>query len=176
MGSPNLNSLLALLVQGRIRAARPRGRRAPDQTRRTRKAVAARKRRQSRLTDDEEPLEFSTVVSEAAFRRALGDTELGPAQLAHVIELAQRPNITVHVLPYAAGLHPSMSGAFAVLTFDSGVAPPFGYQGHAIGGHVVDDQNAVRGLMELWELLRNQALSADESLDWLSELSGKTLE
>lgn len=135
--------------------------------------VAARKRRQARLTDDEAPLEFSTVVSEAAFRRALGDTELGPAQLARVTELARRPNVTLHVLPYAAGLHPSMSGSFAVLTFDSGVAPPFGYQEHAVGGHLVDDQKAVQQLVDLWELLRNHALSAGESLDWLSELSGK---
>ena len=135
--------------------------------------VAARTRRQSRLTDDEAPLDFFAVVSEAAFRRAHGDSEIGPAQLARVIELARRPNVTLHVLPYAAGLHPSMSGSFAVLTFDSEVAPPFGYQEHAIGGHVVDDQKVIRRMMDLWELLRNQALSAGDSLDWLSELSGK---
>lgn len=133
--------------------------------------VAARMRRQSRLTNDDAPLEFSTVVSEAAFRRALGDAEIGPAQLAHVIELARRPNLSLHVLPYATGLHASMSGSFAVLTFGPGVAPPFGYQEHAIGGHVVDDRNAVSQLAELWELLRSQALSSDESLRWLSELS-----
>lgn len=132
--------------------------------------VAARMRRQARLTDDETPLELSTVVSEAAFRRALGDAEIGLAQLAHVIELAQRPHVTLHVLPYAAGLHSSMSGSFTVLTFDAGVAPPFGYQEHAIGGHVVDDRNAVKQLLDLWELLRTQALPADKSLAWLSEL------
>ena len=131
--------------------------------------VAARMRRQSRLTDDT-PLDLSTVVSEAAFHRALGDTEIGRQQLAHVTELAQRPNVTLYVLPYAAGLHASMSGSFAVLTFDPGVAPPFGYQEHAIGGHVVDDRNAVSQLVEVWELLRSQALSSDESLRWLSEL------
>lgn len=75
------------------------------------KFVAARMRRQSRLTDDEAPLNFSTVVSEAAFRRALGDSEAGPAQLRHVVELAQQPNVTLHMLPFAAGLHPSMAGS-----------------------------------------------------------------
>ncbi len=53
-----------------------------------------------------------------------------------------------------------MAGSFAVLTFDPGVAPPFGYQEHAIGGHVVDDRDAVSQLRNLWELLRNQALSS----------------
>lgn len=135
------------------------------------KRVAARARRQTRLTDDEAPLDFAAIVSEAAFRRTLGDTEIGPAQLARVVELAQRPNVTVHVLPYAAGLHPSMSGSFTVLTFATGVALPVGYQEYAVGGHVVEDQDAVRRLMELWELLRRQTLDPDESLRWLSGLS-----
>lgn len=135
------------------------------------KRVAARMHRQLRLTDDEAPLDFSTVVSEAAFRRTLGDTEVGPAQLAHVIELVQRPNVTLHVLPYAAGLHPSMSGSFTVLTFDAGVSPPLGYQEYAVGGHVVDDPDSVQRLEDLWELLRSQSLTSDESVDWLSELS-----
>lgn len=132
--------------------------------------VAARMRRQVRLTDDT-PLELSTVVSEAAFRRALGDAEIGPQQLAHITELLQRPNVTLRVLPYAAGLHSSMSGSFAVLTFAPDVAPPFGYQEHAIGGHVVDDREAVRQLVDLWELLRSQALSPEESQQWLSDLA-----
>lgn len=136
--------------------------------------VAARKRRQLRLIDDEAPLSFSTVVSEAAFQRVRGDTEIGPAQLAHVIELAQRPNVAVHVLPYTAGLHSSMSGSFSVLTFDADMAPPFGFQEHAIGGHIVDDQKVVQRLLELWEHLRRQALSSDKSQQWLSEMSRQT--
>lgn len=136
--------------------------------------VATRKRRQLRLIDDEAPLKFDTVVSEAAFRRAMGDTEVGPAQLAHVVELAQRSNVAVHVLLYTAGLHSSMSGSFSVLTFDGDVAPPFGFQEHAIGGHVVDDQKVIGQLVELWEHLRRQALPADESRRWLSELSQQT--
>lgn len=133
--------------------------------------VAARKRRQSRLTDDEAPLDYATVVSEAAFQRALGDPEIGPAQLARVIELAQRPNVTLHVLPFAAGLHPSMAGSFMLLTFDPEVALPFGYEEYTVGGQVVDDPSGVERLADLWDLLRSQALTADESLHWLSELS-----
>ena len=64
-----------------------------------------------------------------------------------------------------------MSGSFVVLTFGTGVAPPVGYQEYAVGGHIVEDQDAVRRLMELWELLRRQTLDPDESLRWLSGLS-----
>ncbi|MGQ0774477.1 MAG: helix-turn-helix domain-containing protein [Pseudonocardiales bacterium] len=139
---------------------------SPDEVERL---VAARKRRQLRLFDDEAPLNFSTVVSEAAFRRTMGDTEIGPAQLAHVLELAQRPNVTVQVMPYTAGLHPSMSGAFSVLTFGD-VAPPFGHQENATG-HITDDQKVIRRLVELWEMLRSQALTPEESWQWISEVA-----
>lgn len=152
--------------------------------------IAARRHRQMRLLDDDEPLNLSVVVSEAAFRRALGDGEIGPAQLAHVVEIAQRSNVTLQVLPFAGtneaespgrgprcgGLHPSMSGSFVVLSFARNVAPPFGYQEHAIGGHIVDDQEIVQRLVDIWELLRGQALSPDHSLSWLLGLVRHTRE
>lgn len=144
--------------------------------------IAARKLRQQRLVDGNDPLVLSEIVSEAAFRRMLGDPEVGPAQLAHVIEMAQRPNITLHVLPFAdprehkgsgqrrGGLHASMSGSFSVISFAGDIVAPVGYEEHAIGGHVTDARAEVKRLMELWEVLRTQALSPDESLTWLSEL------
>lgn len=132
--------------------------------------IAARKHRQRRLVDDEDPLMFSVVVSEAAFRRALGGASAGPEQLAHVVEMAQQPTVTLHVLPFDRGQHASMSGSFSVLTFAEDLAPPFAYQEHAIGGHVVDDQEVVRRLGEVWELVCGQALPPDESLTWLLDL------
>lgn len=136
------------------------------------KLVAARMRRASRLTDDQEPLDYATVVSEAAFRRALGEAEIGPAQLTHVIELVRRPNVTLHVLPFAAGLRPGTGSSFSLLTFDPDVAPPFGYEEHTIAGGVMDDPREIQRLAEVWELLRGQALTAEQSLTWLSELAG----
>lgn len=134
------------------------------------KLVAARMRRASRLTDEQAPLDYATVVSEAAFRRALGEAEIGPAQLAHVLELARRPNVTLHVLPFTAGLHATTAGSFMLLTFDPDVAPPFGYEEHTVAGGVMDGPREIQQLAELWELLRGQALTAEQSLTWLSEL------
>ena len=37
------------------------------------------------------------------------------AQLGHIAEMAGRPNVTVQVLPFAAGAHPAMLGSFTVL-------------------------------------------------------------
>jgi transcriptional regulator with XRE-family HTH domain len=134
------------------------------------KLVAARMRRASRLTDEKFPLDYAAVVSEAAFQRALGEAEIGPAQLAHVLELARRPNVTLHVLPFAAGLYAGTAGPFSLLTFDPGVAPPFGYEESTFSGGVMDEPGQIQRLAEVWELLRGQALTAEQSLTWLSEL------
>jgi len=136
--------------------------------------VAARAQRQARLTDESSPLALHAVVSEAAFRRALGDEHSGAAeQMAHIVEMAHRDNVTVYVLPYSAGLHPSMSGSFAVLSFDSAISSPVGYQEYIGGGHLVDEPDAVARLTDLWSLLRDQALSDGESVEWIAQLTGK---
>ncbi|MGH3693207.1 MAG: helix-turn-helix domain-containing protein [Pseudonocardiaceae bacterium] len=133
-----------------------------------------------RLVEDGE-LAVDAIVSEAAFRRLLGDGETAIGQLLRLIELVHLANVSLHVIPFGAklgapdprvgGLHPSMSGCFAVLRFPDDVAPPFGYLEHAIGGEVVDDQKMVSQLDQLWDLLRKQALTATESSNWLEELS-----
>lgn len=140
--------------------------------------IAARIDRRRLLEDG--TLTVDAIVSEAAFRRLLGDNEAAVQQLVHLIEAAQLANVSLHVIPFAAelgtpdprvgGLHPSMSGCFAVLRFPGDVAPPFGYLERSIGGEVVDDQEMVRQLDQLWDLLRVQALTASESLNWLEEL------
>jgi len=129
---------------------------------------------------EEGTLTVNTIVSEAAFCRLLGDKEVAVQQLIHLIEVIQLTNVSLHVIPFAAdldtpdprvgGLHPSMSGCFAVLRFPGDVAPPFGYFEHAIGGEVVEDQKIVSQLGQLWDLLRAQALTTSESLNWLEEL------
>lgn len=140
--------------------------------------IATRIDRQRLLADG--TLTVDAIVSEAAFRRLLGDNEVAVQQLAHLIRAVQLTNVSLHVIPFAAklgtpeprvgGLHPSMSGCFAVLRFPGDVAPPFGYLERAIGGEVVDDQKMVSQLDQLWDLLCAQALTAIESLNWLEEL------
>lgn len=129
---------------------------------------------------EEGTLTVDAIVSEAAFRRLLGDYEAAVHQLIHLIEVIQLTNVSLHVIPFAAeldasdprvgGLHPGMSGSFAVLRFPGDVAPPFGYLEHAIGGEVVEDQKMVSQLDQLWDLLCVQALTTSESLNWLEEL------
>ena len=78
------------------------------------RAVALRLRRQKLLRRPAPgPLVLDAVLNEAVLWRAPG------AQLRHVAALSRRPNVTVRVLPFRAGIHPAAmaSGSFTILDF-----------------------------------------------------------
>lgn len=78
--------------------------------------VALRMARQDVLTRPEAP-EFWFVVDEAVLRRPLGGREMVRAQLRHLIEMAELPNITLQVLPFHVGGHAAAGGPFTILRF-----------------------------------------------------------
>ena len=81
--------------------------------------VDLRLARQHILTRPDPP-RLWLVIDEAALRRAAAAT--GPAvmraQLDALAEAADRPNVTLQVLPYSAGFHPAMYGPFRIFRFD----------------------------------------------------------
>lgn len=90
--------------------------RPPEQIQRL---LTVRRQRQ-RCLGQPDPLEYHVVLDEAALRRPGGDTVTMRAQLSHIIDLAQtRPNITVQVVPFSAGLYPAQSVTFVIMDFDA---------------------------------------------------------
>lgn len=86
------------------------------------RAVDLRRERQARLVE-ENPLILDAVISETVLRRPIGGPEVMRQQLAHLVSMVERPNITVRLLPFTAAEHPGINGAFSVLEFpdpDSG--------------------------------------------------------
>jgi transcriptional regulator with XRE-family HTH domain len=79
--------------------------------------IEIRSTRQKRLTDASSPLQLSAVLNEAVLRRDVGGREVMLRQLRHLIEMAELPNITIQVLPFATGSHPAMIGSFSLLRF-----------------------------------------------------------
>ncbi|TCP45113.1 helix-turn-helix protein [Tamaricihabitans halophyticus] len=124
--------------------------------------VDARLRRQQRLSAPN-PLTFSAIISESALARTLGEPDIAAEQIRHLLTSAESPNVAVRVLPHSAGLHTSMSGSFTVLSFDEGISVPVAYQEYAVGGHLVDDADAVSRLSDVWTLLWERAHAEDET-------------
>jgi transcriptional regulator with XRE-family HTH domain len=90
------------------------------------RAVEFRAARQTRLTAKRAP-KLHAVINEAVLRRQVGGPDVLSAQLRHLLTMAERPNITVQVLPFESGAHPAMTGSFTILGFppSTGVATVF---------------------------------------------------
>ncbi|OSC48517.1 transcriptional regulator, partial [Streptomyces sp. 4F] len=78
--------------------------------------VALRLGREKLLVSERAP-GFPVVLDEAALRRPYGDRTVMREQLEHLIELSERPNVTLQVMPFSFGGHAGESGAFALLSF-----------------------------------------------------------
>lgn len=78
--------------------------------------VAVRMERQS-ILDRSSPPQLSVVLNEAAILREVGGHEVMAAQLDKLRKAANRPNITIDVLPLKAGAHAAMESTFVILDF-----------------------------------------------------------
>lgn len=78
--------------------------------------VALRLERQKYLVSEHAP-ELHIVLDEAALRRPYGDRDVMRGQLQHLIEMSERPNVRLQVMPFSFGGHSGESGAFTLLSF-----------------------------------------------------------
>jgi transcriptional regulator with XRE-family HTH domain len=135
----------------------------PDQVER---AVSLRTERQRRLLNDTEPLRLTAIIEESVLDRLIGNVETMREQLQRLVELAERDNVEILVLPTAVGRHDSLKGRFTVLQFAQ--AQPIGYIEYPDGAIYVQDQDQVAGYTRTAESLRSAALSQNESVDALN--------
>ena len=78
--------------------------------------VDLRTRRTGLLTSDNAP-KFSFILDESVIHRVVGSPAIMSRQFQHLANLAKLSNVTVHVVPFTAGLHPGMKGPFEVVQF-----------------------------------------------------------
>lgn len=132
------------------------------------RAVSVRMERQ-RVLDRDEPPELSVVFDEAVLARGVGDQKIMSDQIRHLVEMAHRPNISVQVLPFDAGLYPTESAQFIILELPRGI-PDFHYVEYlALPDKDNSGVEAVRDMKRLAERLRSIALDARGSEKLLSQ-------
>ena len=124
--------------------------------------VTARLERQVILDRDEPPLLW-LVIDEAVLHREVGGTKVMHDQLAHLTQMSERPNVTVEVIPYAAGAHSGLLGAFAIADFAD--APSVVYLETAAGGQIAEERSVVAGIALAFDTLRSETLPRGASRD-----------
>jgi transcriptional regulator with XRE-family HTH domain len=78
--------------------------------------VELRMARQEVLERDD-PLHLHCILDEAVIRRVVGSPALMRRQLRHLKEAADRPNVTVRVMPFSRGWYSRMRSAYILLEF-----------------------------------------------------------
>jgi transcriptional regulator with XRE-family HTH domain len=143
-----------------IRALRPT---APDEE--IERRVEARMARQEELNRGEPP-ELSFVLNESVLARCLAaGRDFASGQLGALLAAAEQPHVTVRVLPYAAGLHVGMEGAFVILGFPDDADPDVAYVEGLMGSVFVESVEGVARYKLAWEKLCETALTTDSTRD-----------
>ncbi|MPZ81912.1 MAG: helix-turn-helix domain-containing protein [Actinophytocola sp.] len=164
--------VLPALVQTREYAAgvtAPSARVRPDQQQRL---VGLRMERQERLFAEDRPLQLMALIEESILDRPIGGDD-APAvmrgQLRHLLDLSERDNVEILVLPTAIGRHDGLEGEFTVLHFldteGHKQAQSIGYVGIPDDSVYIQDQHQVEKYTGSAELLRSVALPQPRSVD-----------
>ncbi|MFC0037200.1 helix-turn-helix domain-containing protein [Actinomadura rayongensis] len=166
----------ALLVAGLlqtedyIRAVCTSDQRTP---RETEAMVRSRLERQGQVLGRDNPPRVFIIQSEHSLRARVAPPDVMKAQYAHLLDLCTRPRIHLQVVPEDLGYHDGRTGSFTVLSFDRG-AHDLAYIEAGVHGSVVEDPQAVASFSELYELIRNVAMSTGDTLNLITALMEST--
>lgn len=108
-----------------------------------------------------EPLPFTWfTIDETVLKRVIGSRETMRAQLEFLLELDERPNIMVNVVPLNVGYHAGLGGSFQILDFSGS---QIAYSESAGVGTLISQPDRVAGFAVRWDLIRGHALPVEES-------------
>lgn len=125
--------------------------------------VQARLERQQVLTKDD-PLKLWAIVDEAALRRMVGGAEVMQAQLRHLLDVTAGPHITLQVIPFGAGAHAGMPGAFVVMYFADPMDTDLIHIDSMAGDLFLESDADISRYNLMFDNLRAVALSPDASV------------
>jgi transcriptional regulator with XRE-family HTH domain len=115
------------------------------------------------------PVRLRAIVDEGVLRRQAGSRQVMREACEHLAEMAARPNITLQVIPLAAGAHEGLRGSSFILAELDG-APAQACQDTAAGGQVIEEPEQVAGLRQLWDTLQAVTLPAEDSLRMIEKI------
>ncbi len=129
--------------------------------------VASRMARQALLTRSTAP-QFLAVFDEAALRRPVGEPGVLGRQLQHLVNVAERPNVTLRVVPLAAGAYTGLGGPFVILEFN-GEAALVHVENHRTGLFLEEAADLAGYRLALGNIL-NAALAPPATVELLAAL------
>jgi transcriptional regulator with XRE-family HTH domain len=122
------------------------------------------------VLDKPDPPSLTMVLDEALLRRPIGGSRAMQAQLKHLVEMSQRPNLTVQVIPFKAGGHAAAGGSFSLLSFAEYDLPDVVYIEQLASAQYLDKPDIVGGYLAVMERLCIDALTPASSVKILRSM------
>jgi transcriptional regulator with XRE-family HTH domain len=139
----------------------------------TERRVALRLARQHLLSRPEPP-GYWVVMDETVLRRPVGGRKVMRAQLEHLVQAAERPKVTIQVIPFAAGWHPALYGMFNIFRFPSGQLPDIVYTEALTGAYYLNKPDESARYTEALDRMAAQAANPEQTVTILREIIKET--
>ncbi|MFD8478791.1 helix-turn-helix domain-containing protein [Kitasatospora sp. NPDC059673] len=136
-----------------------------------RRRVEVRLKRQHRIHGEDQLGSLWVVVDEAVLRRQVGGPQVMAEQLFQLVELGERPNINLQVIPFSNGAHPGMTGTFSLMEFPESADSTVVYFEGVTADLYLEKEADVRRYTNLYDHLRAAALSVTESRSMITQLA-----
>jgi transcriptional regulator with XRE-family HTH domain len=105
------------------------------------RVIESRRERQDLLDRDPQP-DLHFILDEAILHRLVGGTRVMAKQLDHLLELSQRPNIKIQIIPFRVGAYEALRGPFVLLEFPEASDPDVVYLEYSRGPSTFTDDPA----------------------------------
>jgi hypothetical protein len=96
------------------------------------------------------------------------------AQLEHLATLAERPSITIQVIPFATGWHPALYGMFNIFRFPSEQLPDIVYTEALTGAYYLNKPDEAARYTEALDRMCAQAASPEHTGTILRDIIKET--
>lgn len=147
-----------------IRLGHPR-----DDKERSERRIRLRMERQAILEQPHAPRLWA-VMDEAALRRPLGSRQVMRAQIEHLIEAAQRPNITLQIAPFTLGGLAAAGGPVTILRFSEPDLPDIVYLEQLTSSLYLEKREEVEGYLVVMDRLCARAEPPAQTVEFLEKL------
>jgi transcriptional regulator with XRE-family HTH domain len=113
---------------------------------------------------------FSFVQCESTLQRPYGGRMVMRRQLEYLLQLGQLRSVSIQVMPLARESNAGVDGPFQVLRLKDGTT--VGYNEVQLIGRAIVDPKLVQILDIRYGIIRSQALTPQESLDFIEKMLG----
>jgi transcriptional regulator with XRE-family HTH domain len=132
--------------------------------------VDLRMARQDRVLHRDPAPTLWAVVDEAALRRPIGGVAVLRHQLAALVEATRQPNVKIQIVPFDAGGHTALAGAFTILRFPEHDLSDVVYLELLTSALYLERRQDVESYAEAMERLCVQAREPEQTADFIESV------